>query len=181
MRCSEGVGWWGEGCVGMWCAEGQIYAFKETALFILRWDFTLWVNLNDTLLVMLRHESKWPDLKFVKYPTGARSNEKRVVGVGKIFAFAQELLEKDRILYFCFFFPGWSFIPLPLLYLDIMSHYLLVRSVYCLWGGETICEWNTMTNVSIWYDYSEWSILQIKQRVDFPSFLNRPDSYSRSC
>lgn len=42
----------------MWCAEGQIYAFKETALFILRWDFTLWVNLNDTLLVMLRHESK---------------------------------------------------------------------------------------------------------------------------
>lgn len=48
MRCGEGVGWkWGEGCMGMWCAEGQICAFKETALFILRWDFTVWENLSD--------------------------------------------------------------------------------------------------------------------------------------
>lgn len=57
-RCSEGVEWGGEGCVGMWCAEGQICAVEETALFILKWDFTAWENLSGCLLVMLGHQSK---------------------------------------------------------------------------------------------------------------------------
>jgi len=56
----------GEGPVGMWCAEGQICTAKETALFMPRWDFTVWENLSDRLLVMSGHQSKGPNLKFVK-------------------------------------------------------------------------------------------------------------------